>query len=119
MTKMKNSSRGAGSMSNGYLPSQGGYKHINPPVFRSDSLRDAGTVEETCSHTSVSPDADEASVGVSIDAHRTEGKYVMQDFDAATEDVESTDGNSKSEDFGGEQGEDGWEGAMFPFAEDC
>lgn len=45
---------------------------------------------------------------------------IQQDYDPAAEDVESVDANSKSEDFeGGEQGEDAWEGAMFPFTEDC
>lgn len=119
MMKMNNSGSDVGSISNGYLTSQGSYTHGSSVVLRSNSARDVAMVEEASSLMSMSPNVEQASARVPINAHSTEGKFDMQDFDAATEDVESTDGNSKSEDFGGEQGEDGWEGTMFPFAEDC
>ena len=60
-------------------------------------------------------------------------RFGLHEYKAPAEEVESNDGNSKSEDFGGEEeeehgedgweggigepGEDGWEGALFPFAE--
>jgi hypothetical protein len=42
-----------------------------------------------------------------------------EDLSGATDDAESVDAHSKSEDNEGiEQGDDVWEGAMFPFCED-
>lgn len=43
--------------------------------------------------------------------------FHMQDCDVMTEDNECADANSKCGDL--REAEDGWEGAMFPFAEDC
>ena len=49
--------------------------------------------------------------------------FGLHEYDVPTEEVESNDGNSKSEEHGEDgwdgaiEGEDGWEGAMFPFAE--
>ncbi|MCO5574459.1 hypothetical protein L7F22_028244 [Adiantum nelumboides] len=113
MVKLASSSSDAGSISNGYLVSHGGYNCMSSVVPRPDSVR---AEEGSCCHSAVVSNGGQTSPRASPNV---EGKFDLQDFDAATEDVESTDGNSKSEDFGGEQAEDGWEGAMFPFAEDC
>lgn len=113
MMKMNLSSIDSGGiLANGHLPSQGDYSYMNSVNVRSNNSRDGTVVEEV---SSLIPMVDEASARIPIDGRNTEGKFDMQDFDAATEDVEST---GKSEDFGGEQGEDGWEGTMFAFAED-
>ncbi|KAI5065532.1 hypothetical protein GOP47_0020227 [Adiantum capillus-veneris] len=109
MVKLNSCSSDTGSISNGYL---GGYNRMSSVAPRPDSVQ----AEEGACHPSVTSNAGQASPRAS---QNVEGKFDLQNFDAATEDVVSTDGNSKSEDFGGEQAEDGWEGALFPFAEDC
>ncbi|MCO5605836.1 hypothetical protein L7F22_060020 [Adiantum nelumboides] len=113
LVKLASNSSDTGSISNGYLVSHGGYNHMSSVAPRPDSLQ---AEEGSCCHLAVVSNVGQTSPRASLNV---EGKFDLQDFDAATEDVESTDGNSKSEDFGGEQAEDGWEGAMFPFAEDC
>lgn len=113
VVKLNSSSNDSGIISNGYLISQGGYNCMSPVVPRFENVR---AEEGACCPPSVASNVEQASPRASQSA---EGKFDLHDFDATTEDVESTDGNSKSEDYGAEQVEDGWEGAMFPFAEDC
>ncbi|KAH7445404.1 hypothetical protein KP509_01G007300 [Ceratopteris richardii] len=102
-------------ISNGILINKGGYEHISlfPKVSALQAERGPSST------ASMSSEIDQVSYPASRNVGGS-GKFDLQDFDGVTEDMESTeDGNSKSEDFGGEQVEDGWEGAMFPFAEDC
>ncbi|KAH7438733.1 hypothetical protein KP509_04G028900 [Ceratopteris richardii] len=102
------------TISNSYLISQGGCKHVSSLVPMSNFTR---VEEETLYHTSLPSNVDHDSPQGS---HHVGEKFSMQDIEVTAEDAESTDdGNSKNEDYGGEQGDDGWEGAIFPFAEDC
>lgn len=123
----KNQLTDAGHIPNGCFSNHEGFECIDPAAATSDGRWMSCAIEEAHpslrSQTVVSDKSSEclpSAIGKNLE------KFDLQDYEAAT-DVESTDGNSKSEDFGGEhgedlfegeRGEDGWEGALFPFVED-
>ncbi|KAI5068626.1 hypothetical protein GOP47_0016971 [Adiantum capillus-veneris] len=115
-----------GCLFNGGLGNHESLECTDPAVTRAESRWVACIAEEACPSQMAAIDENSENLTTAIQSHLQ--NIDLQGYDAAAEDVESTDGNSKSEDFAGEQGEDGfeedhtedgWEGAMFPFVEDC
>lgn len=116
----------AGHIPNGCFSNHEGFECIDPAAATSDGRWMSCAIEEA--HPSLRSqrvDSDKSSECLPSAIGKNIEKFDLQDYEAAT-DVESTDGNSKSEDFGGEhgedlfegeRGEDGWEGALFPFVE--